>query len=57
MLWRVTAPHFVCGIVTEGDVVVEAAPILRWSIGKTRQELRRYFARKRWGVQLVRGAP
>lgn len=42
-LWQVTAPHFCAGIVTTGDRVTEAAPILRWTIGRSRAELRIAF--------------
>lgn len=54
MLWRVVAPHFCAGLITRDDVVVDAAPILGWTIGRTRAELRAYFARKRWSVSHVR---
>lgn len=50
-LWAVDAPHFYAGIVSDGtEHIVEAAPILRWTIGKSRSELRAYFARKGWKV-------
>lgn len=52
-LWQVIAPHFIAGLVTRGAVVTEAAPILRWAIGKSRDELREYFCRKGWSVNLV----
>jgi hypothetical protein len=34
MLVAVDAPHFYAGIVLDGDTVVAAAPILKWTIGK-----------------------
>lgn len=40
MLAQVTAPHLCAGIVLRDDVVVEAAPILRWMVGKSRDEVR-----------------
>jgi hypothetical protein len=52
-LWQVTAPHFCAGIVTRGDLVVEAAPILRWCVGRRRGELRRHFRRRAWQVVYV----
>lgn len=52
-LWQVTTHVFCAGIVTHDDVVIDAAPILRWSIGKTRDELRAYFSRKGWRVAFV----
>ncbi len=56
-LWRVVAPHFVAGLVTDGDVVVSAPPILAWAKGKTRAVLRRYFARKGWTVTRIEELP
>jgi hypothetical protein len=54
MLVRVIAPHFVAGLVVEGETVVEAAPILKWTIGKQRGWLRAYFAEKGWTALIVR---
>lgn len=53
MLAQVTAPHFCAGIVMENDVCTDAAPILRWAVGKRHAELRQYFARKGWRVSIV----
>lgn len=53
MLVRVVAPHFVAGIVLDMDVVVRAAPILGWTVGKTRDFLRAYFQKKSWAVEVV----
>lgn len=47
-LVRVVAPHFVAGIVTDDDLCLEAAPILRWAIGRDNESLRSYFDRKGW---------
>jgi hypothetical protein len=53
VLVRVVAPHFVAGLIMRDDVCVEAAPILRWALGKSRDELRAYFARKGWRASIV----
>ena len=53
MLVQVTAPHLCAGIVLEDDVCTDAAPILRWAVGRRRTELRQYFARKGWRVSIV----
>lgn len=52
-LWQVTAPHLCAGLVTEDDEVIAAAPILKWAIGKSREELRGYFREQGWGVRRV----
>lgn len=53
MLIAVDAGHFYAGIVLENDIVIEAAPILRWAIGKDRNFLRKYFMSRRWSVIIV----
>lgn len=53
MIVRVVAPHFVAGLEMAGDRCVVAAPILRWCEGKTREQLRAYFARRGWTATIV----
>lgn len=53
MLVAVDAPHFYAGVVLRDDVVIEAAPILKWTIGKSRPWLRNYFKRKKWRAIVV----
>lgn len=53
MLVQVTAPHFCAGLVLEDDRVIDAAPILRWAIGKGRDELRAQLQQKRWKAIVV----
>lgn len=52
-LWQVTAPHLCAGLVTRGDAVIDAAPVLRWCLGRLRGSLRGYFRRKGWRVCAV----
>ena len=53
-LVRVVAPHFVAGLVIDGDGrCVGAAPILKWAIGKTRGELSRYFRARGWEASII----
>lgn len=54
MLIAVDAPHFYAGIVLQDDIVIEAAPILKWTIGKRRDYLRNYFMRKGWKAFVVK---
>lgn len=53
MLAQITAPHFCAGIILRDDYVVDAAPILRWMVGKSRDYVRSYCARKNWTVVVV----
>ena len=54
-LLRVVAPHFVAGALVNDQtgVVVEAAPILRYTIGWTGRNLRAYACRKGWSASYV----
>lgn len=60
MLVWVRARHYCAGLVigrkrwNTGVVCLEAAPILRWALGKSWLELRSYFERKRFEVVLMR---
>jgi hypothetical protein len=53
ILVAVDAPHFYAGIVLRDDVVIDAAPILRWTLGKRREMLRDYFAQKGWRTRII----
>jgi hypothetical protein len=53
-LVQVTAPHFCAGLVLWGDHCIDAAPILRWAIGKERSYLSAYFKRKRWRAIILK---
>ena len=55
-LWievRVVAPHFVCGITISGDQVVDAAPIMRWAVGKRARYVLNYAHRKGWDTEEI----
>jgi hypothetical protein len=54
MLVRVTAPHFVAGLVIVNGVCTEAAPILQWCVGKSRTWLKTAFRKKRWIARIPR---
>ena len=43
----VDAPHFYAGMILKNGVVVKAAPILKWAVGKTQLYLTDYFWRKK----------
>jgi hypothetical protein len=52
-LVRIEAPHFVAGIVFNGQVCVEAAPIVRWCLGKRAHWLKLRFERNGWVAKRV----
>lgn len=47
-LWRIEGPRFVAGLVVRAGVVVEAAPILGWAVGRPWSSVRAYAVRKGW---------
>jgi hypothetical protein len=59
-LVRVVAPHFVAGLIVDRDTrrAIFAAPILRYLIGRTEDELRKVFRVCGWRATIVpRGGP
>lgn len=51
-LYRVTAPHFVAGLVVAQDgVIIHTAPILRWAGNKAFAWFKKYCADKRWKLE------
>ena len=47
----ISAPHFVAGVVLDGNVVVRCAPILRYMLGWTRARVEGYCRRKHWAFR------
>jgi hypothetical protein len=50
---RVVSSYFVAAVIVEDNRVVEAAPILSWTIGKSRKWLNVYCVRKGWKMSVV----
>jgi len=50
-LYQITAPHYCAGIIIRGGRVIEAAPILRWTLEKSQTYILGYFDAKRYGVK------
>lgn len=53
ILASIDAPHFYAGVVLWDDKVVEAAPILRYMKGWSRDRVRSYCKDKKWSVSVV----
>jgi len=52
-LYRVEAPHFCAGLVVSAGLVVAAAPILHWTMGKQWVEVLSYTETKGWNMRLI----
>lgn len=51
MGYRVEAPHFVAGVVVAQDgVIVDAAPILQWTVNKPIAWFKSYCYGKKWSI-------
>lgn len=53
MLYQITSSYYCAGLVVRNGYVAEAAPILKWAIGKTSKYVFRYFASKNYDVKFV----
>jgi len=53
ILWRVEAPHFCASFDTVDGIVTEAAPIIKWMMGKSYDEVLSYATRKLWTIRYV----
>ncbi|CAB4192773.1 hypothetical protein UFOVP1244_85 [uncultured Caudovirales phage] len=53
MLWQITAPHFVASLITEDDIVVQAAPILKWAVGLDIEDVARCADSERWKLTTI----
>jgi hypothetical protein len=51
---RITALHFCAGVVLHNDVVVRAAPILKYMRGWKRDRVVRYAQLKGWMIEAVK---
>jgi hypothetical protein len=55
-LYRIDVPYFCCGVVVDRGIVVEAAPIIGWAIGKPESALRNFVKRKGGKMEVVKEA-
>ena len=52
-LIRVVLPYAVFGLVAVDGRIVDAAPIARWTVGKTEAEVAAYYRRKRAHTEVI----
>jgi hypothetical protein len=54
MLYQVTSSYYCAGIITTNSgFVIKAAPILKWTIGKSIKYLQQYFTTKGFTIQAL----
>jgi len=52
-LIRVTTSYYCAAMIESGGVIIEAAPILRWTIGKTLEQITPSLMKKKAKIELV----
>lgn len=52
-LVQVTAPHFVAGLVFNGEKCIEAAPILKWCVGRSKGRIFSYCRSKGYTITII----
>ena len=55
VLWRVTYRNVCAGVLVSDSKIVSAAPVLRWSVGKSLKFLQHWVKLKRGTVERVPG--
>jgi hypothetical protein len=45
----IDAPHFYAGAIVENGTIKKAAPIIKWTRGKTIEQVKTYCFKKGWG--------
>lgn len=55
-IFQITAPHYCAGLAVEDGRVVWAAPILKWTKGKTWRKTKQYFDERGYTVHLLDGS-
>jgi len=50
---RITAPHFCAGAIFRHGKIVEAAPIIKWMIGRSVADMRRYCEQMAWRFEML----
>jgi hypothetical protein len=57
VLVQITTDRYCAGVVIDNDHVVEAAPIVNWTIGWHRYRLLKYFRQRGHKIEAVGPAP
>ena len=52
-LYRVTTPYMCCGLLVRGGVVRIAAPIMKWSVGKSITDVRSWVESKGYKMSRI----
>jgi hypothetical protein len=52
-LYRIVAPHFVSGIIVDGDTVIAVAPIVKYMRDWKIDKVFAYCQRKKWAIERV----
>ena len=53
ILIQVALPHFRAAIVSSKNKIIQADPILAWSVGKTPQDLAAWVLKKKGDIRVI----
>lgn len=53
MLVAIDSGYFYAGAIIENGICIEAAPILKWMIGKKEEYLKNYCLNKNWKTYIA----
>ena len=51
--YRIIAPHFVAAIIEDAGTVLQAPPVIGWTVGRDFPGVRDYFQQHGWKIQPV----
>jgi hypothetical protein len=52
-LWKIDVGYFCAGLLSEDGIVIKAAPILKWTLGKNIEDVQKWVKSKRGLMILV----
>ncbi|MBA2708542.1 MAG: hypothetical protein H0U59_12130 [Gemmatimonadaceae bacterium] len=55
--YRITTDYMCCGVVVDDGIVIEAAPIMGWSVGKTLAAVSAWVVKKQGTIEVLEPLP
>jgi len=53
-LMRITSSYFCAGVILNSkEIIIETAPILKWSKGRDLWWFEKYCKKKKWGMEII----
>ena len=52
-LYQITSSYFCAGIITKNKIIIKAAPIIKWTVGKSISEIIIHCTKKDWKISCI----